>query len=143
MPVDDLGQIVLEREVFTDILRSGEASVVLPEIGRSAGAIGLVVAGLKVREGLRAGLLTPGEGRGQTSDGSESAAGELGRGTTGRGWNCGSAPPTGELGRDKLDRPFPERAGATGARPDNDDGGRSSTVVVFFAGSCAEPALPD
>src|SRR5262245_36358359 len=54
--VDDLGQVVLEREVFAHILRSGETAVVLTEEGCSAGTVRLVVAGLKVRKGRRADI---------------------------------------------------------------------------------------
>src|SRR5207253_11012479 len=39
--VNDLGQIILESEVFTNVLRRGEAAVILPEIRSSPGAIGL------------------------------------------------------------------------------------------------------
>ena len=54
VPVNNLGQIFLEGEVFTNVLRSGETAIILPEIGSSPGAIGLVVAGLEVGESQRA-----------------------------------------------------------------------------------------
>src|SRR3954470_11096282 len=54
MTVNDLSQIFLEGEVFANVLRRGKTAIILPEIGSSSGAIGLVVTRLKVGKSQRA-----------------------------------------------------------------------------------------